>query len=364
MTWLEHHQRSERLAGEAELAWRQARRAYRQAAGAEVAALEDIDRTKARTLGITVVSAAALYFKAGELSEAEKLAHRWIDQGILPGFADEKLKSLLWTIRTSRATGPSESDDAASVEQASDLVWFSLDGGAVGAGSAPLGTVATKMATVEKMWYLTAEYGEGIPYGESKRRSSCRKRHRPSLVQVARGSLQFAVASEVDARFEGPPTSQPMPDVAGQLVEILKSGISAPDRGFEEAVHDSDYRNEYLRLTAQLAPDGKQFDMLTIQSANGQPIRLDTAKGRQIRSLWRASCTRDEGPRQLRGTLRALDLDKHWLELAEGRQRWRVIGYADDASEKWIGSLLNQRVVVDVNVAAGGKAEFRSIQRA
>ncbi len=373
MTWLEHHQRSERLASEAETAWRKAKRAYREAASAEMAALENIDRTKARTLGITVVSAAALYFKAREFSEAEKLARWWIDQGVLPRFADGKLKSLLWAIRTSRAAAPSEPVDVAGPEQALDLVWFSLDGGAAGGEGPPLGTVAGKMGTVEKIWYLTAEYGERIPFGESSLRRSCRKRHRPSLVQVARGSFQFAVASEAEVRLGGSdvsgsreesPINQSIPNVASLLVKILGSGVSVPDRGFEEAVQSPDYRNEYLRLTAQLAPDGKQYDMLTIQSANGQPIQMDTTKGRQIRKLWKESCNREEeGPRQLRGTLRAVDLDKHWLELTDDRQRWRVTGYAGDASENWIGSLLNHRVVVDVNVA-GGKVGFRSIQRA
>jgi hypothetical protein len=69
MTWLEHHQESERLAAEAEVASRAGDRSraaglYAQAAAAEARALDALDPAKARTLGISAVSAVSLYFRS------------------------------------------------------------------------------------------------------------------------------------------------------------------------------------------------------------------------------------------------------------------------------------------------------------
>jgi hypothetical protein len=80
MTWADHHTQSERLAAEAELTARrggtqQAIILYRLAAEAEARALADLDPMKTRTLGITAVSAVALWYKAHDYLQAERLAH-------------------------------------------------------------------------------------------------------------------------------------------------------------------------------------------------------------------------------------------------------------------------------------------------
>ncbi|MBE9014234.1 hypothetical protein IQ250_29010, partial [Pseudanabaenaceae cyanobacterium LEGE 13415] len=51
---------------------------YRFAAECEVRALEALDVTKTRTLGVIVVSAVSLWFKAEEFDIAERLAYRWL----------------------------------------------------------------------------------------------------------------------------------------------------------------------------------------------------------------------------------------------------------------------------------------------
>jgi hypothetical protein len=78
MTWSDFHQRSEALASEAFLAVRagqvdQATALYAQAAEAEERALHALEPSKVRTLGITAVSAASLWFKAREYQRAERL---------------------------------------------------------------------------------------------------------------------------------------------------------------------------------------------------------------------------------------------------------------------------------------------------
>ncbi len=103
MTWLEHHKLSEEAAQLAEAALReqdhqQAQTFYAQAAQAELLALADLDPTKTRTLGITVVSAVALSYKAQAFHQAEKIAHQWLATDSLPPFAVQALRELLLDI--------------------------------------------------------------------------------------------------------------------------------------------------------------------------------------------------------------------------------------------------------------------------
>ena len=103
MTWLEHHRTSEYYAQLADDAAhqqnpQQAKILYSQAAQAEHLALADLNPTKTKTLGITVISAVALNLKANELRRAEQTAHHWLATDLLPPFAIKALRELLLDI--------------------------------------------------------------------------------------------------------------------------------------------------------------------------------------------------------------------------------------------------------------------------
>ena len=103
VSWVELHQVSERLASEAQAALLQGRRAeaselYAQAADAEYKALGALEPSKTRTIGISAVSAASLYYKAANLARAEEVAGHWLGFAALPGFAREQLRSLVQSI--------------------------------------------------------------------------------------------------------------------------------------------------------------------------------------------------------------------------------------------------------------------------
>ena len=105
MSWSELHTQSEKFATEAHLALRSgrssdARNLYKQAAELEQKALDLLDVTKARTRGITAVSAVALWFKAGEYTLAEQLACSMLADSQIPAFAREELQSLVRAIWT------------------------------------------------------------------------------------------------------------------------------------------------------------------------------------------------------------------------------------------------------------------------
>ena len=107
MSWVEHHKRSERLASDAQVALFKDRRTealelYAQAADAEDKALADLDRSKVRTVGISAVSAASLYYKAGDLERAWKIADEWLRWPTLPDFAKDQLRNLQRSIPKDR----------------------------------------------------------------------------------------------------------------------------------------------------------------------------------------------------------------------------------------------------------------------
>ena len=108
MSWIEHHESSERLASQAEMAVRENRRdealaLYARAADAEERAVADLDRSQTRTLGISAVSAAALHYKAHQLARAEQTAIRWLGFDRLPAFARDQLRLLLRSISSEQA---------------------------------------------------------------------------------------------------------------------------------------------------------------------------------------------------------------------------------------------------------------------
>lgn len=103
MSWIEHHEVSERLASDAQAALREGRKQdalelYARAADAEVSALGSLDASKTRTLGISTVSAVSLHYKARQFTKAEEVAVQWLNHTATPGFAKKQLRSLLQTI--------------------------------------------------------------------------------------------------------------------------------------------------------------------------------------------------------------------------------------------------------------------------
>ena len=99
MSWREHHSKSERFSSKAELALKsgdkvKARELYSLAAEEEMKALETLDKSKTRTLGITAVSTASLWFKAQEHRQVERVICAWLATDILPDFAISELPNI------------------------------------------------------------------------------------------------------------------------------------------------------------------------------------------------------------------------------------------------------------------------------
>lgn len=98
--WSTHHKESERLAEEAYDALKRgdkerAKKLFGDAAREEANAFVKVGTKDSRTLGITAVSVASLWLKAGELAIAKRVASMALKVKGMPAFAAEQLDEIL-----------------------------------------------------------------------------------------------------------------------------------------------------------------------------------------------------------------------------------------------------------------------------
>jgi hypothetical protein len=352
MSWLSWHEVSERFASDAHVATREGSRdqasiLFRRAAEAECKALEKLDPSKSRTLGITAVSAVSLWFKADELSEAERAAMRWLASDRLPAFAVSQLRQLvqsIWTSQTMRDAG---------VSFLPGQVIVSVKGGQTVVGGAPLDLIIEKVEAVQALFYRTIEYLKGVPH---RRRGGpaqeVREACRPWLFQTQPGSYQFAVAVQEPRQLDFFKDTGPRPEqVAEHFMSVLKATSEDPVGLLPELVPAEDYRSTFLKLARNLAPTEKTFGAVEVrESREMSPVILIPETRTTINSALRPKTSagdEEPGGQELHGVLRALHLDKDWLELWMDGRLVRVNGLAD-AVDDVIGPMVNRRVVVQV----------------
>jgi hypothetical protein len=115
MTWLQYHKASEEFSKAAHQSfrrghWARAKQLFALAATQERRALEALEGNKARTFGVTAVSATALNFKAELFDSAELILEQAYQDNRLPTFAREQLDALSQGIRELRAQRNDEGD--------------------------------------------------------------------------------------------------------------------------------------------------------------------------------------------------------------------------------------------------------------
>ena len=372
MTWLKNHTDSEKLASIADSALKdgkvsEAEKLFKQAAEFEEKALSFIDRTKKRTLGITAVSTAALYFKGKDFVKAENIAHSWLAQSVLPEFASNQLQTILqtiWNEKTFRKAG---------VEFSKGTVLVSVSGGMIVPGGAPLDLIHRKVDEVKNLFYRTIEMQlnrpfrrRGVPAGEIQ------EQFRPWLFQAEPGSYQFAVRVQKPSQLPLFPDGSPeIEEVTGKFFEILEATAKESHEDLLDIVPDKDYRESFLKITRNLAPTGKSFETLEIKSATdieSLPITFKPqsrkALNKSLRTMKKTSEVDSKlEEKQLSGILRALHLDKDWIEINIPEEAEAIRIYqTGDVIDDIVGPMVNQRVLVDVLLTPDGKYRFQDIQ--
>jgi len=364
MTWLVHHTRSEEYASQAEEFYKQreldrAAELYRLAAEAEVNALEALNPSKIRTLGITTVSAASLYFKAHEFHQAKLIAHKWLATDLLPTFAVEELEELLLVIRYEQSRAKS------GIQFIEGEVLVSVSGGEVMYGAAPLDLVLSKVEQISKLFYRTTEMLLELPLRKRGVPSqTVKKQCNPWLLQASPGSYQFAV------RVRKPEEQLSLPflkdyelrveQITKKFLEIVRATVQDPEGKLLEVVPNEEYRETFMKLTRNLVPPvtGKSFNQLEIKSTEdieARPLVLRSDTREVINNaLKRAEIVSSQYPDkheqkilQLRGTLRGLQLDNDWIELNVDGENKKIYD-AKEEIDDLIGPMVNRRVIVEV----------------
>ena len=143
MTWIQHHRESEDHASEAEACLRlgnreKARDLYALSARAEELALKKLHHSKVRTYGITAVSAASLYFKAGQLDCAERIATEGMAFDGLPAFARHQLRHIMQVVRAEQLDFRALRDESIPLPQRKHGYRHAMLLGTTGAGKTTL----------------------------------------------------------------------------------------------------------------------------------------------------------------------------------------------------------------------------------
>lgn len=351
MTWIEHHRISEAHASNAEGCLRLgdregAQKLYALAAEAEEQALGDLDLAKARTYGITAVSAASLYFKADQLDSAESIAMASMAFDQLPAFARRQLQHIMQVIWAERER------QASDLRFAPGQVMVSVSGAQVVTGGALLQPLMETVKTIDSMHCRIAEFLSGTAFRtRGPPRKEVRENYQAWLFQAPPGSYQFAVAIQQGDNEEM--SGSRGEKVADFLFKVLRLGSNGSDEEFSRAVPDARYRETFLKLSRNLAPSGKAFDTLEVRSADdSQSVKLDLEVRKRlekrIRGLGEPNADATAHRQTHAGVLRAIHLDQDWLEVAVEEGHIKVAGVSKQVGDV-ISSLVNKRVLVHVD---------------
>lgn len=365
MNWAIFHAESEQLAINAQLKLRaqnlsEALSLYQQAAEVEQKALDCLDISKTRTRGITAISAVALWFKAKEYIRAEQLAHKMLADENIPAFAREELRNLVQAIWTESAK------QKAGVTFVPGQVLVSVKGGEVVTGGAPLDLVVQKVQTIQSMFYRTIEYLNGTSHRRSGPPSKeLQEACRPWLFQSAPGSYQFSVAIQKPKQSDFFKEDIEPEQIAEHFLKIVQASSSEDDRDLKTLVPDETYRTTFLKLARNLAPTGDSFERIELRaSGESRPVGLSLESRTNINSQLRKkseAVLNNSEEEVLHGTLRAVHLDKDWLEMVVDGTLLHVEGL-QDAIDDVIGPMVNRSVLVRVVRHSPKKLKFIDIE--
>jgi len=373
MSWITHHSKSEEYASQAEAVLKQggtesAAKLYRRAAEEEAVALNKLDPTKVRTLGITSVSAASLWFKAHDLRQAERIACQWLATDLLPDFAINQLQTILQSIWNEKIYQQS------GIEFMKGEVLVSVRGGEVVTGGAPLHLILRKVDEVRSLFNRTIEMLLNLPFRRHGAPSSdIQEQFRPWLLQAPPGSYQFAVRVQKPNQMSLFPDATPeVEEVTRTFLKIVEDTAKETHQDLKTTVPNPEYREAFLKISRNLAPTGKSFNRLEIKLATdmeAQPIVFSPTSRQAINKTLRETKRPSEEKmelkeEQLKGVLRALHLDQDWLELSfPGTDRENIrINKTGDIIDDLVGPMVNHRVIVDVALQPDGKRLLRDIQ--
>ena len=372
MSWLQHHRVSETHADRADLLMRQgdrtaAAREYLAAAEAEHESLQALDPADLRSYGIIAVSTVALYCQAAQFDSALAIAHTCLAIPDLSAFAKTELQDLVQTM------WDEAEQEQAGIRLSSKQLDFTLGGDSILRGAAPMELVSANTHRAESFMYRVAEFWAERPFRQQgKPPREIVNTYPLWLVQSAPGSFRFGLAVGSAAEPQLFSTAQSAQDgIVDTALAIIEAGSNDPRAALPEVVGDPRYRLAFLKLLRDFSPTGRRIERLEIGESSSERSVSLTRWTRQnlnaaIREMTAASESADhEEMITLRGVLRALSLERDWIEVLTDDEPSPVkVSGADESIDDRIGPMVNQDVIVTAVKTARGALRFRDIEPA
>lgn len=364
MNWLDWHRKSENCAAEASAQILKGNRSgailsYREAAEWELQALALIPAAKERTRGIIAVSAAALWMKSEDFISAEKHCIKILSDCCLSDVFVEQIRAIVQSIWLSMAKLKS------GITFYPGQVTVSIKGGEVITGGAPLDLVVEKVQTIQSIFYRTIEAAQGLPFRQKGGPSrEVQEMCKPWLLQEPPGSYQFSIALQEPSQKDLLRESLDLSGIANQFLSIVSAAISDEKR-LQEIVPDASYKQTFLKLSRNLAPTGNRFTQIDLQKS-GEPVTVAlTNESRNYTNKVIQKKIQKPRPSEtgvsIRGILRAVHLDKDWLEILNDDGLVQVHDLADTVDDV-IGPMVNRTVLVKALRTKKGSLKFVDIE--
>jgi hypothetical protein len=328
----------------------EARSLFFQAAALEAEALEQVETGKARTRGILNVSLVSQYYKAQAYQQAKTAAYQALARSDLPDFAQEQLQELLGVIWEEEGLKSRE------LQSSGETIMVSLRGSGIGTGRAPAGIAMNQMVGLNSLLYRITEWLSGSPLRkQGAPQQSIRDLCQPWISQPQSGSYRFGISLIENVQL---PLFDRATVTAREITEgLLKivNAVSPPEiqsshrENISLIVPNTEYRQAMLKLLRNIVPDGRRLtevELTLISDREPERAALYYGSKRSIdRVLW--SDYPNEPPEdQISGVLRALHLDRNWVEIATDDDPHLRCQIEHAVLDDVLGPMVNQRVLV------------------
>jgi hypothetical protein len=365
-----YHSLASQLASEAEDLLRadaleEAQHFYAEAGQYEEYAFRASGPSLIRTRSILAVSATALYFKAREFLQAERLALEFLTNAELNEFAHNEVKATLQAIWEAKELA--ESRRQLSEEE----LQIAIRGSEIGAGRAPLGLVLDKVIGVRSVLYRITEYLLDKPLrtrgGPSEEvREICQ----PWVSEPMAGSFRFTLRLATPLQPELIPSGRVQPSqINERFLDIIRAvspttALGSELNQLEEAIADEAYRPAILKLVRNLVPDGHRITEMEFVTSGGkhpsEALLHVGARSRIESSLYAGGF--EEGSSEVRGVLRAVDLERNWLEILPSDSDGVKCKIGHEILDDVVGPMLNRPVIARVKKMRSGRMDLLDIE--
>lgn len=325
----------------------EAQRLFAEAARHEAAALASVPSDRARTRSVLSVSVASLLYKGALLDEAERTIFQYLAIGDLNSWADTQLRELLQVVSDERLLMTT-----LARRYSGESITVALRGGEIGAGTGPLDLILDKAGGFRSLLYRIAEWVGQFPL----------RRHGPPPKELqdliyARATEPAAGSYKLEVRLTELiqpdlylPARVPPAELSDRLFDFLERLTTGTPEDLEKLVPQQDYRRALLQLTRNIVPGGRRIREVGIYRQKGdalQSVYLTDALPPRIReAIPKQPKSPLEEHMTFRGVLRALNLDRNWLELTSEDGTRIMCDTVPEMLDDVVGPMVNRRVLV------------------